>query len=115
MVDSLHANNLGTMKKFATELVWQLIYNDRFAKQSGATQEDWIERSCQSLRSQLNVFEAIQAKDNPKHKATKVQMIDGSVIGIPSSRSLKLKAAETKAFLFVDISCAQTCRIQPVW
>ena len=81
-----------------------LFYNDVFAVRGKSTQEDWIERSCQELRSQLAVWEARQAKSNPGHKATKVQHIDEKVIGTPFDRKLNVKAAETKTFLLSGIN-----------
>ena len=79
-------------------MCWTLIYNKVFAVQGNSTQADWIERSCQELRSQLAVWEARQAKSNPGHKATKVQHIDDKIIGTPHDRKMNLKAAETKTF-----------------
>ena len=54
VVDSLHALNLGTLKRFAQELVWQMFWNNVWIDRRGRVQQEWLHFSVQCMRSELN-------------------------------------------------------------
>ena len=64
----------------------------------GIDQKSWVERCCIPLRAELAAWEHKFNKRHPSHKPTIVQPITPATIGKPTSRLLKLKAAEMKYF-----------------
>ena len=98
VVDSLHALNLGTLNRFAQELVWLMFWCHVWTNRRGRVQQDWIDLSVQGLRSELIIWEDEQQRAQPLHKRTKIQKLSSANFGVPSARNLKLKAAETNVF-----------------
>ena len=99
-VDALHALNLGVMKRFATELVWQMMWNSIWVDRRGKVQDVWLEDSVVCLRSELTLWEDADRRSRPLHKQTKIKKLEGKHFGTPTKRELSLKAAETKAFFY---------------
>ena len=98
--DMLHALNLGTLAKYAKELLWIMLWCSVWCRRSAHTQVEWIDLSLIGLRAELGEWERKYNKEHPDHKATNIQKITAGHIGLPRSRVLKLKAAETKAFFY---------------
>ena len=98
-VDQLHALNLGALQKFARELMWIMVWCSIWGNRSG-DQQNWIAQSLIVMRSELKLWEERYRRAHPEHKATEIQQITSGHIGVPRSRYLKLKAAETKFFFW---------------
>ena len=98
--DQLHALNLGVLQRFAQELLWAMFWYSVWVDRSQYTQDEWIILNLVAVRAELKVWEQKRARDNPGLKVTVIQKITPGHVGKPTSRCLKLKAAETKAFFF---------------
>ena len=75
---------------------WSSIWAER----RGRDQDTWVALSLTPLGAELAAWEKRTNKANPAHKPTTVQSITPALIGKPTCRTLKLKAAETKTFFF---------------
>ena len=73
-------------------------------------QNTFVEQCCIPMREELLAWEYRFNKAHPLHKPTKVQPITSNVIGTPTRRLLKLKAAEMKYFFFFLHS-----KLQEIW
>ena len=98
--DMLHAVNMGTLQKFARELLWMMMWCGVWCTRRGRPQDEWIDLSLIAMRSELGTWERDYNKAHPLHKPTIIQKITPGHIGKPTARVLKLKAAETKAFFY---------------
>ena len=99
-VDVLHTLNLGSMQKFAQELVWVMFLSSVWCDIRNKTQDEWLDISVIALRADLDIYEGNAARANPEHKPTKVQKLTSTHFGKPSSRTFKVKAAETKVCFY---------------
>ena len=104
-IDLLHAYNLGCLLIFCRELVWQMLWDSVWCGRTGRVQSEWIEVSVIGLRADLALWERNYGRDHPKHKPTRIQKLAAAHFGLPSRRTLNIKAAETKYFfMFCMIS-----------
>jgi hypothetical protein len=98
LVDQLHALNLGVMKLFAQELLWELMWRCVWVDKNGRVQDDWIACNLIIVRGLLSEWQDSYARAHPGHKQTVIQQITPGMVGTPGNRCLALKAAETKYF-----------------
>jgi hypothetical protein len=96
VVDLLHAFHLGVMKTFAKELIWELALSNIYSLESVAKAH--LEQFCSLLKADLNRFYAIRRAAGETY--SELQEFRLTMIGGPDSRTLRLKAAETKGFFF---------------
>ena len=109
--DQLHALNMGALQRFSAELLWTIIWANVWgARKAVDDQSSWLDQCLIAMRAALTAWEGRFHDDSPVYKATKVQKMGPGHIGKPTSRCLKLKAAETKMlFLFLHD------QVQSVW
>ena len=94
--DQLHALNLGSLQRFSQELLWAMMFSSVWVGKEALDQKSWVERCLIPLRADLRRWEDEFNRDHPSHKPTKVQPITPGLVGRPTNRLLKLKAAEMK-------------------
>ena len=104
VVDVLHCLNLGTLKSFCRELLWQLMWDGAWIDRRGRIQDEWVDLSVSSMRVELNQFLDVYERNNKDHKITRIQQVTTGMVGTPAARLLKLKAAETKYFFYFLVS-----------
>ena len=97
IVDSLHALNLGSLNRFAQELVWVMMWSSVWCTRAGRAQAEWMALSCQGIRTELKAWESDYMRSHPDHKHTEIQKLTPAHFEQgPTSRNLKMQAAETK-------------------
>ena len=108
--DQLHALNLGSLNKFAQELLWTMLWNSVWADRLQQAQGAWLHLSILAIRGEVKEWETAFHMANPLHKQTIIQKLQEGHIGKPTSRCLKLKAAESK-YLFLYL----LAKLEKVW
>ena len=98
MVDLLHTLNLGVMKQFCTDAVWEALVADVYGVRPGRGQDEYLACAVEMLRHDL--FSWYKKKRDVYPGMTILQDLTVPMLGRPESRHLKTKAAETKWFLY---------------
>ena len=104
MIDQLHAFNLGPMREYCKELIWELILADAWGFGEGRTREDLIDLSVMALFAELQGWYSKWKTDSPDEELTEIEDLQPSMLGTSNARTLHFKAAETKGVLLFLVS-----------
>ena len=97
-IDTLHTLHLGTWKAFCMTCVWAFILGDVWETKA-PNQEMLIRRSFDAFRRENALWNASERKRLGHNKVYEVQRWTMPMLGVPTSRTLATKAAETGTLL----------------
>ena len=106
-VDSLHAFNLGPVKDYCKNAMWELILCDAWGT-GAATVDEKLQSSCMLARAALFAWYNRRHQDYPWELLTRLQDLTPGMLGTQNARTLKTKAAESKGFLFFVVHLIRT-------
>ena len=106
--DQLHAFNLGPVKTFCAELIWELVLRNVWGAPAGVTQEELVIFSCNHFRHELFAWYKKARRLNPQERLSELQDFVPRMIGTRNDRSVRSKAAETKGVLLFLVHAART-------
>ena len=116
LVDLLHAFNLGTLKVYCTDLVWELMLSCIWARRGSKTAAEYLQSVMGVMDCELRAWcLATRGDGEAEKRRTQIQELTSTTFGTANSRTLKLKVAETKEFFFPSVDVGQAQRKVAAW
>jgi hypothetical protein len=107
VIDILHALNLGVYQQYCADMLWAIVRADCFRVGPTKAMDERLQLSAMRIRSALFSWYTSQATSHPDDHIHELQDFTAEMMGTSTKQKLRLKAAETKSFLFFTVDLAK--------